>query len=135
MAKITKGNTPAFMLPALDAISSAPAAELPQTRGGRAGGLSTDETAFATAIAAAWGTDGANAAVGPKMDDKPSAQRAAAAIKRLVRSAKVVPAGKVVATRVIAKDSGFSWALSLTDPKPAKVATETPETVDTTPTE
>lgn len=126
MAKVTKGNAAPVMLPALDTISTAPVADLPSTRGGRAGGISDADRAFATAVAAAWGADGANAAVGAAVPDKAAAAKLAAMIKRLVRSAKLVPAGKVVATRVITKDNGFAWAVSLADPKPAKVVDETP---------
>lgn len=115
MAKTEKPAPPA--LPKLDDIASVAVAELPEPAKGAT--LTDDESALAAAIIAA-ASDG-HAAVGPKLADRKEATAAAARVRRLIVRYIVAQGGApdarpTLATRIVPKDGGSAWAITLTAP-------------------
>lgn len=115
-----KPDAPA--LPSLDSIASVKLDDLPAST--KAAALNDDESALARRIIEA-GSDG-GAAVGPKLADRAAATSSASRIRRLVNryiTAQGTPASErpSIATRIVPKDGGVAWAITIV---PATVAAE-----------
>lgn len=125
MAKSNGVAETAPPLPSLDSITSVAASELPASNTGPA--MTADEIALAKAIVAA-AQDG-KYAVGPKADARADATAAGARMRRLV-SRYIGTLGQpkaerpTVSTRIVPKDGGRAWALTLGAPKAATPAAE-----------
>jgi hypothetical protein len=117
MAKTPAAKAEAPALPDLESISSVKLDELPAAT--KASPLTDAESALAVAIID--GGSNGNAAVGPKLADRKEATAAAARVRRLVNryiaaQGKPVAERPTLATRIVPKDGGAAWAITLSPP-------------------
>lgn len=118
MARTPATAPDATPLPDLDSIASVAIEALPAPS--KASPLTDAETAFATKVVEA-GSNG-SAAVGPRLADRKEANASAARVRRLVNrhiaAQGTPPADRpTVKTRIVPKDGGVAWAITLTAPE------------------